>query len=95
MSVKGKKKSGKKDTYISIRIEEDIKEMVKQRAEKLDTNISSYALECILAGVIQEADSKRIGEMAVICQRICNYVDEKYSGDENLEGWVEKIWKIL
>lgn len=94
MTCKTKKKD-KKNAYISIRVEADIKKMIKKKAEKCDTNISNYALECILSGMVQEKNRERISELAVICQEICNHVEKKYNGDDILEELTRIIWKNI
>lgn len=95
MSDRIKEKGSTKNTYLSIRLRDKTKKMIEKRAEKLGKNISSYALECILAGMNREGEKERMAEMAVICQDMCNHVKEKYGDDEIMEEGSKRLWELL
>lgn len=96
MSNKTKKERDTKDTHLSIRLKGKIKKMIEKRAEKSGKSISAYAEECFLAGMNKETDRERISKATVICQEICNHVEEKYCGDDEiLEGLVAELWMII
>lgn len=95
MSDRIKKKGSTKNTYLSIRLKDKTKKMIEKRAEKSGKNTSVYALDCILAGMNQEGYEERMAEMAVICQDMCNHVEEKYGDDEIMEEGSERLWKLL
>lgn len=95
MADQTKKKDNTKTTSLSIRMDDKTKKMIEKKAEKLDKSTSAYALNCILAGMNQKEDRKRNAEMAVICQELCNHVEEKYGDDEIMEEWIERLWELL
>lgn len=95
MSDRIKKKNSTKNTYLSIRLNRETKKMIEQRAEKSGKTTSAYALDCILSGENQEGDKERAAEISVICQYLCNHMEEKYSDDEIVEEGVERLWELL
>lgn len=95
MADKIKKKGKTKNTSLSIRMDDKTKKMIEQRAEKSGETISAYALKCILTGKNKEGDKERMAEMSVICQDVCNHMEEKYSDDEIMEEGGERLWEIL
>lgn len=95
MSDRNKKKNSTKNTYLSIRLNRETKKMIEQRAEKSGKTTSAYVLDCILSGENKEGDKERMAEMSVICQYLCNHMEEKYSDDEIVEEGVERLWEIL
>lgn len=95
MANKMKKKGRTKNTSLSIRMDDKTKKMIEQRAEKSGKTTSAYALDCILSGENQEGDKERVAEISVICQYLCNHMEEKYSDDEIVEEGVERLWELL
>lgn len=85
-----------KTAVITIRIEDDRKKLIQQKAARCDLSLSRYLTELLENGKIQPREDSRVTvHNAVIIQQICNYIAENYGNDSSLEGWCRELWESL
>lgn len=84
-----------KTRKITVRFTEREYNSIKKKIKKSDMKMSDYIRGKCLNEKDTTVDKINCSCIAAIAQELCNYTEEKYSGDKKIEGWCSKIWKHL
>lgn len=79
---------------VTIRFTEKEHHLLKKRAKKADAKIADYIRRACFSNSKSNKSCDEI-YIVTIAQDMCNYIEEKYAGDEKMEGWCEDIWEHL
>jgi len=94
---KTKKRRREKTQDLHLRVTKREKNKLSKEASKMGVSISAYIRPLILGKRSDGKTSSKAIQVAVLCQDIVTYVEEKYICEDNIElsERMKKIWEVL
>lgn len=86
-------KKNNKECTVSVRFNKKEYKYIEQKKKKFGVSKSEYIRSKCLD------ENPTLGKVEceyirAIVQEICNYLEEKYDGDERIESWCDEIWNL-
>ncbi len=91
--------SKSKSEKLNIRLKPSEKRKLTESAEENNMSVSDYVRKQLFHPDKKQftvTTSNKVVYLLVKLQEVCNYISEKYSGDNSkLEGMLEEIWEHM